>query len=405
MSTASSIPRFSMILALLAAIGPFAIDTYMPAFGDMQQAFGVTAVQMQASLTVYSLTFALMCLVHGPISDAIGRRPVILAGMSLFALASLGAALSSSLPELLVWRALQGCASGAGASIARASARDYAGAAESQRILSQATIAFALAPVIAPILGGWLLYFFGWRSIFIFLVLYSAALFGVVWRYLPETLSIDSRRPLEWADLFKGYFEVFTNRRFLILVGSLVLLMSGFLMYVFSAPHIVPNLFGQSAQSYYVLFVPLTIGTMTGAAVSNRFGRIYGLRKTSGLGLAVASVAALVQFGLAVLIDQGHLPMLPIAVFGLFFLTFGAAIALSPLQVLLMDTVPERKGMVSSCAVCLQSLAIGLIAVLVLPLIWQSLSTLAAFGLVLNAIAALLFLIYVSRFAASQTKD
>jgi MFS transporter, DHA1 family, multidrug resistance protein len=185
--------RIALLLAALSALGPFSIDTYLPSFHDIAEKLGASQIEVQQTISAYLLAFATMTLWHGAISDRFGRRRVILIAVGLFGLASIGCAVSTSIEQLWFWRAMQGATSGAGIIIGRAIVRDLFDGPPAQRLMSQITMMFALAPAIAPVIGGWLQTFFGWRSIFAFLVLSTAALWFACWKLLPETLPPEKR--------------------------------------------------------------------------------------------------------------------------------------------------------------------------------------------------------------------
>ena len=164
-------PRWALavLLALLGMLGPFSIDTYLPAFAGIAQALSATPVEMQQTLSAYLFGFAIMNLLHGALSDSFGRRPVVLWGIALFTIASAGCALSQTIGQLVFFRALQGVSTGAGIVVSRAVIRDMFPPHEAQRVMSQVTIYFGVAPAVAPIIGGWLFVHAGWASIFWFL--------------------------------------------------------------------------------------------------------------------------------------------------------------------------------------------------------------------------------------------
>ena len=141
-------PRWAlaMLLACLGTLGPFSIDTYLPAFSGIAQSLGATPAQMQQTLSAYLFGFALMNLFHGALSDSVGRRPVVLTGLALFTLASLGCALSQTIAQLVFFRALQGMTAGAGVVVSKAIIRDMCPPAEAQRLMSQVTIFFGIFP-------------------------------------------------------------------------------------------------------------------------------------------------------------------------------------------------------------------------------------------------------------------
>ena len=160
----------------MSALGPFSIDTYLPSFHDIAEKLGATPIQVQQTLSAYLAAFALMTLWHGALADRFGRRRVVLLALALFAIASGGCAFATRIEHLWFWRAMQGVTAGAGIVISRAIVRDLYDGPPAQRLMSQITMMFALAPAIAPVIGGWLQTLFGWRSIFAFLVLSTAAL-------------------------------------------------------------------------------------------------------------------------------------------------------------------------------------------------------------------------------------
>ena len=149
----------ALLLGGLAMFGPFSIDTLFPAFPQIGAQMGADALAMQQTISVYLLAYAAMSLLHGPLSDALGRKRVIVSGLLVFALASMGCALAVTLPQLLVFRALQGLSAGVGLIVGRAVIRDVLHGHDAQRLMSQVSMIFGIAPAVAPVLGGWLL---GW---------------------------------------------------------------------------------------------------------------------------------------------------------------------------------------------------------------------------------------------------
>ena len=175
-------PRgIAILLAAMSAIGPFAIDTYLPSFPEIATQLHATTIEVQQTLAAYLFSFAAMTLWHGAISDRFGRRKVILGALTLFALASLGCMVASDISHLWFWRALQGVSAGAGIVVSRAIVRDLFDGAAAQRLMAQITMMFALAPAIAPVIGGWLQTALGWRSVFAFLSVSTVTLAIACW--------------------------------------------------------------------------------------------------------------------------------------------------------------------------------------------------------------------------------
>jgi DHA1 family bicyclomycin/chloramphenicol resistance-like MFS transporter len=176
------------MLAGLSMLGPFSIDAYLPAFPNIQATLHATPLEVQQSLTFYMLAFAGMVLWHGALSDAFGRRNVILVSLAMFAIGTLGCAAAHTVHYLWVFRIMQGVSAGAGVVVGRAIIRDLYHDAEAARLLSLVTMIFSIAPAVAPILGGWIVTLFDWRAIFLSLLAYSMLLFIFCYRRLPETL-------------------------------------------------------------------------------------------------------------------------------------------------------------------------------------------------------------------------
>ena len=189
----------ALLLAGLAGLAPFALDTYLPGFPEIASSLGARRASVQQSLTSYLAPYAAMMLFHGPISDRHGRRTAIMSALAIFCAASAGCATAQSIEAFLGWRMLQGLSVGATTVVGRALVRDLFDGAAAQRQFALVNLMFTLAPVLAPVIGGYLLAAAGWRSIFWFLLIYPAVLLAACWRWLPETLPAEGRLPLNLA--------------------------------------------------------------------------------------------------------------------------------------------------------------------------------------------------------------
>ena len=228
--------HFAFLLAALSAIGPFAIDTYLPAFPEMAQQLGASALQIQQTLTFYLIPFGLMMLWHGTLSDALGRRRIILAGLLLFVLASLLCAFATRIEMLWLGRALQGMSSGVGMVVGRAMVRDVLHGAQAQRLMAKVAMLFAIAPAASPIVGGYLLRFYDWRGIFIFLALFASILLVACLVWLPETLAVEKRQSLHPVKLLRAYQEMLSHGVFNRLTLTSAFTFNAFFVYVVAAP-------------------------------------------------------------------------------------------------------------------------------------------------------------------------
>ncbi len=261
-------------------LGPFTIDTYLPAFAGITRALDTTPVQMQQTLSAYLFGFALMNLFHGALADSFGRRPVVLCGVAVFTLASVGCALSHTVGQLVFFRAVQGLATGAGIVVSRAVIRDVYPPAQAQRVMSQVTIFFGVAPMVAPLVGGLLYVHMGWQAIFWFLAGLGALLWlANVW-LLPETLPAGDVQPFNVRNLMRGYAQLLTHRDFLLLTLASGIPFNGMFLYVLAAPAFLGELLGFAPTEFYWFFCATVAGLMGGAAVSGRLaGRVSPRRQ------------------------------------------------------------------------------------------------------------------------------
>lgn len=379
------------ILAGLATIGPFSIDTYMPSFPAMGRAFGASELQMQQTLSAYLIPFAFMMLFHGALTDSFGRRPVILAGLIVFALASVGCALAQSLPQMLVFRALQGMSAGTGMVAGRAMIRDVYAGHQAQRVMSMVTMMFGLAPAIAPILGGWLEVWFGWRSIFIFLTLFAAALYAGCYYQLKESLPPSARQPFEVKPLLLSYVKLLSSVRFGLLSSAVAFNFAGFFLYIASAPAIIYKLLGLNENQFAWLFVPGIAGVILGAFLSGRLAGKLSPHRTVRYGYWVMFAAALVSLVYHSLLP----PALPWTVLALMVYTTGMSLAMPSLTLLVLDLFPQNRGLAASLQAAQQSFFTGLSAGLLSPLVSDSGLELAQGMAALVTCGAACWLVYV----------
>ena len=367
--TAFSLTRVRLIAVLLASLsmlGPFSIDTYLPAFPAMAQAFAVDKAVIQQTLSAYLIPFGIMMLWHGALSDAWGRRRVILLGLALYVLASVLCALASSLEVLLVGRALQGMSAGAGMVVGRAMVRDLYDGPAAQKLMAHISLMFALGPAIAPILGGWLQAAFGWQGVFWFLVLIASLLWLLVGALLPETWPPERRQSLAPRRLWHSYRAVLANRHFLRLALALGLNFNGMFLYVLSAPALLIDHLGLSPQQFAWLFVPCVAGMMCGSFLSGRLAGRRSPRRTIALGYGLMATAA----GVNLLLNLALPPGLPWTILPLPLYTTGMALAVPSLQLLALDLYPAQRGLASSCQGVIQTATSAFSAAVLAPLLW-----------------------------------
>lgn len=381
----------AVMLAALSAVGPFSIDAYLPSMKEIGQAFGVTPVVMQQTLTAYMVPFAAMTLWHGAISDALGRRRVTLVAIAIFLLASVGCALAWGIESLLFFRALQGMTAGVGMVIGRAIVRDVLQGHAAQRLMSHVSLVFAIAPAVAPVIGGWLHVWFGWRSVFAFLVLFTAVVLIGCWRYLPETLPLDRRQPLNPAYLLRAYWSVLKNGPFVALVLAVTFNFAAVFLYVVSAPAFLIDQLHVAETGFLWLFGPITAGLVIGAWTSGRVAGRIAASRTVGWAYAimVTAVVGNVVFHLVAP------PSLPWSVLPLFVYFTGSALAMPSLTLMALDIFPEQRGLASSCQSFVQTTGNAVATAVIAPLVWGTTISLALGQAAMLAVGLMAFLVYL----------
>jgi DHA1 family bicyclomycin/chloramphenicol resistance-like MFS transporter len=377
-------PRWALaaLLALLGMLGPFSIDTYIPAFSGIARALGATPVEMQQTLSAYLFGFAFMNLFHGALADSFGRRPVVLWGIAVFTLASAGCALSQTIGQLVFFRGLQGLSTGAGIVVSRAVIRDMFPPAQAQKVMSQVTIYFGVAPAIAPIIGGWLFVHAGWHSIFWFLTAVGVALWTANFRLLPETLHVTQRQAFNVRNLMQGYWQLGSSPRFLLLALASGIPFNGMFLYVLAAPEFLGTHLHLEPTQFFWFFMLTIAGIMAGSWTSGRLAGRISPRRQIRYGFTVMVVVSLANVvANFIFVPSPSWALLPIAIF-----SFGWALMVPVVTLLVLDMFPERRGLASSLQAVIGSTANGLVAGVVAPLVMHSTRALALTSLLMMSV-------------------
>ncbi|MCW5661847.1 MAG: multidrug effflux MFS transporter [Burkholderiaceae bacterium] len=361
------------LLGSLGTIGPFAVDTYLPAFVGIASSLAASPLQMQQTLSSYLLGIAVMNLFHGALSDGFGRRPVILAGIGVFALASVGCALADNIGTLVAWRVLQGLSGGAGMVVSRAVVRDLFDAVEAQKMMSQMVLFFGVAPALAPAIGGLLFVHLGWASIFWFLAGVSLLLWLSCAAWLPETLPPERRQSLRMGPLLRGYWQLMSSARFVALVLVSVLPFNGFFLYILSSPEWLGTHL-QLAPTQFAVYFVLSIGcVMTGAWLCGRLVGRVATRRQVRWGFVIMAVTALGNVVLNLLFTA-HVAwaLLPVTLYA-----FGWSLMTPLVTVMLLDLSPQRRGLASSLQTGLGAAINAVVAGVVAPAVMHGTRSLA----------------------------
>ena len=378
----------ALILAALAMLGPFSVDTYLPAFPSIEAILGASPIEVQQTLTAYMFAFAIMILWHGALSDTLGRRNVILVSLAVFAIGSLGCAASHSVEYLWAFRILQGVSAGAGVVIGRAIIRDVYNGVEAVRLLSLVTMIFAIAPAIAPVLGGWIVKLLDWRSIFLFLFVYTVLLFWLCSKKLPETLPPSQRQPFNAASLWDNYKQVFKSPLFHLKAGTVAFNFAGLFLYVAAAPVFITHHLGLGPDQFGWQFIPTVAGIFLGALAANRMAGKVSVSSQVFIGFAFLIGAASAN----VVYHAFFPPALPWSVMPLFFYTLGMSIVAPSVTLIVLDIFPDIRGTVASCQSFTQTMLGAVVAGLIAPFLSHSVLWLAAGQLTFTLIGLMLWL-------------
>lgn len=358
--------RLAPLLGALAMFGPFSIDTMFPAFPAIAAQLQVSPMAMQQTLSVYMVAYALMSLLHGPLSDSLGRRKVILGGVAVFAFASVGCAMSTSLGELLVYRAIQGISAGSGMIVGRAIVRDSFEGAAAQKLMSTVSMIFGVAPAIAPIVGGWVIAYARWPMIFWLLAGFAGVLWLACIFMLPETHPPERRQPLSPRSMVRAYLHILSDRAFFPLVCAGTFGFNALFVYISSAPAFVLDLLHLNEQQFAWLFIPAIGGLMLGSFLSGRTAGRLSAAATVRLGYSIMLGASVVNISVAILLPQPTVPwsVLPIGLHSL-----GIGIAFPTLTLQLLDRFPSHRGGASSlqafCSLMVSATLAGVVSPLV----------------------------------------
>ena len=345
------------LLAALAMVSPFSLDTFYPSFPAISQEFSLSAWQIQQTITVYMLPFALMTLVQGPLSDALGRRPVVLVGLLIYSLASVACVFAPSFAFLLAFRALQGMSAGVGMAVGRAIIRDLHEGPQAQKLMATISMIFSIAPAIAPVLGGWIHVWFGWRYVFGFMVIAGVSLSVLSYVLLPETHPFERRAKLDVAGLAGTLLRIISNRTFMLYALALGTTFSAMITFIGAAPAIVLGHWHLGETQFAYLFVPLIVGIMGGAFLSGRLaGRIPGTKQI-GIGYTLTLAGGVLSVMLHVLVDSP--PIFPQQVL-IAVVALGVQLMMPIYALRMLDMFPNVRGSAASVQSCVM-LGVGAI--------------------------------------------
>lgn len=290
-------PPLGLLIAL-AAFGPMSIDLYLPSLPRMMQVFGTDVSHVQLTLSVYLAGFALAQLVYGPLSDRYGRRPLLLAGIVIYGLASVLCFCAVSVQMLILARFLQALGACAGPVLARAIVRDSFARDQAARVMASMASVMALAPAVAPMVGGHLLVLFGWRANFALLIGFSLVMLLLIGLALRETNLHPNPHALHLSTLVRNYFSLLGNRSFMGYCLTISFTFSAMFAFISGASFVIIGLLRVAPEHFGYCFLGVVAGFMAGSIIAARLGHRLGLEGMVAAGALIGLAAGLALLGL-----------------------------------------------------------------------------------------------------------
>jgi MFS transporter, DHA1 family, multidrug resistance protein len=291
----------TVLLTALVALGPLSTDLYLPSLPGLARYFAVGVDHIQLTLSVFLVGLATAQLVYGPLSDRLGRRPVLLVGLAIYVIASFACMLAPSVPVLVVARFVQAVGACVGPVLGRAVVRDVYGREGAARVLAYMSAAMALAPAIGPILGGFLEEWFGWRINFLALVIYGSAGLLFTWRILPETNKSPDPQAAQPIRILLGYRGLLNHRAYVGYVLCCAFAYSGIFAFISGSSYVLQEVVGLGPIGFGLCFAGVVIGYIIGTIVAGRLSRRMGIDRlvAIGAGIGVAGGVLLLALALA----------------------------------------------------------------------------------------------------------
>jgi MFS transporter, DHA1 family, multidrug resistance protein len=377
------------LLALLTAVGPMSVDFYLPSLPEIGRVFGASAPQVQLTLSGYLLCFALGQIVYGPISDHVGRKPVLLATLTLYVAVCLGCVFATSIEMLIALRCLQALGVAAAPVLARAMVRDLYHGVRAGRELARMGAITALAPAVAPSFGGVLQTAFGWQAAFLGMAALGLCAIVLVIRLLPETMTRQAQEPISLAGIVRGYGGIIRQRSYVVYLAIVAASYGGLFAWISGSSFVLQDLYGLSPLLFGLIFALATLGFGAGTLTATQLVGRIGIDRTIVCG-AVALAAGGLAMVVAVMMDLRS-PfglVVPMALY-----LYGLGIAMPQAMAGALMPFPERAGAASSLLGFLQQFVASAVGIAVGQMLGASALPLAAVIAAMGAVTLVLALV------------
>jgi DHA1 family bicyclomycin/chloramphenicol resistance-like MFS transporter len=382
--------RIALVIGLLGAVGPFAIDMYLPALPAVAADLGATEQATQATLSAFFIAFGVSQLVYGPLSDQLGRKPPLYAGLAIFLAGTLGCALAPTIGALIAARLVQGLGAATVMVVPRAIIRDLHSGPAATRLMAAIMLVISISPMLAPLAGSAVMYLAGWRTIFAVLAAVAFASLALTAFALPETLPPERRAPARLATLTGGVLRLLRDPWFMGLTFIGGFSMASFFVFLASASFVYTGQFGLTPTGFSLAFALNAIGFFAASQFAATLGERYGMTRV--VGLAVAAFAATTT--LLLLVTLAGYGTLPVIIGALLVGNAFLGLVMPTTMVMALDPHPDIAGLASSLGGTLQMLAGGLTITAAGPFFdgtaTPMVAAIAAAGLLALAVAATL---------------
>jgi DHA1 family bicyclomycin/chloramphenicol resistance-like MFS transporter len=355
--------RIALVVGLLGAVGPFAIDMYLPALPDVAEDLGSSAQAVQLTLTAFFLAFGASQLLYGPLSDQYGRKPPLYAGIGIFLVGTLGCILAPGVGTLVAARFVQGLGAATVMVVPRAIIRDLHTGPDATRMMAMIMLVISVSPMLAPLAGSGVMHVAGWRAIFGVLALAAVVSLVLTAFMLPETLPPERRTPVRVATISGGMGRLMRSRDFvgLTLIGGFG--MASFFVFIASASFVYTEQFGLTPTGFSIAFAINAVGFFGASQLAARLGERYGMARV--IAIAISGFAAVTT--LLLLLTLAGLGSLPVIVVSLLVGNAFLGLVIPTTMVMALDPHPDIAGLASSLGGTIQMLIGGAMIALAGP--------------------------------------
>lgn len=355
--------RMALVLGLLSAVGPFAIDMYLPALPQVAADLGTTEAGAALTLTSYFIVFGVAQMIYGPLADAIGRKRPLVIGVAIFIAATIAASLAPTIGWLIAARAVQGLGAATLMAVPRAVIRDMATGPAAARMMAAIMIVISISPMLAPLTGSLVLAWGTWREIFAVLAAAALISLGLILFVLPETLPPARRQPIRLGAMAQGARRLLSDRRFmgLSMIGGFG--MASFFVFLAAASFVYTTQYGLSPTGFSLAFAVNAIGFFSASQLAARLAEKFGMERV--ISLALTGFAA-VLIALSLIVLSG-VDALAVVIAGLFVGNACLGLVMPTAMVMSLDPHPDIAGLASSLGGTCQMLTGGLMIALTGP--------------------------------------